>query len=180
MQNNPHENEDLCSEVDIDDVDDDIEPRIAQAISYLKARIKTKQTEMEDKHRTAPQSHAFADIYNIFLHMIQMLKLQYEMKNAQRNIQKLQSSMDDNTESLMESILHEQQTEQQVEMLNMMIDNILDYWLLMPLRLLLPQVVKDDVSKLIVGIGSMFGSDKGQSFAALPQENDEINQFSPN
>ena len=182
MQNNHHEHEyeqdEPNSEVDAE-LDDEFKPKVARAIAYLKARIQSKQKEHDDISRQMPQSHSFEDTYKVFVHIFQMLILQNSIKNAQRNIQKLESPMYQDIESLMESVLHEQHTEQQVEMTNMMIDTILDHWLLTPLRLLLPQVVKDDISKLIVGIGSLFGSGDTTSFKA-DVEDEERHQYAPN
>jgi hypothetical protein len=178
MQNNPHVLEELDEEVNVEQ-DDEFEPKVARAIAYLNARIKIKQRALEEKYRQSPQSQSFEDVFDNFLQMFEVLILKYNIKTAQRNIQKLQSPMFEDTESLMESVLHEQHTEQQVKMMNMMIDDILDHWLLAPLRFLLPQVVKDDMSKLIVGIGSMFGSDQTQSFHAHTEDENERNQFAP-
>jgi hypothetical protein len=166
MQNEQElEQDELNPEVEPEQ-DDEHEPEVSRAIAYLTAKIKTKQKALEAEMRQAPQSRSFEDTFKVFLHIFQLLILQNEIKHAQRNIQRLQSPMVDNTESLMERVLHEQRTEQQVKMTNMMIDTILEHWILTPLRLLLPQVVKDDLSKLIVGIGSMFGSENTEHFEA--------------
>lgn len=161
MQNEIEQPENLLREVDeLEQENANQNPELAQAIGYLKSKIETTQREREHLSKQSVHAQSLADVYALFAFNLKMFGLKNVIDVAQRTIQKLESPMYEGQEDILKCVMQQQRTERQVEMIKSLIDNVLDHWMLAPLRLFLPQVLKNDISKLIVSVSSMFGGEE--------------------